>query len=336
LKVKDIAKLANVSPATVSLVLNNKPGVSDDTRKKIYEILDKHGYSPTIVPKTEQLQGSIRFLKYKKHGLVVDQNGGFIASVIDGVDNEARKLGYSLVMTTLSPDNCNEVLQIVKNDCRDGIILLGTELNNQDLVFLNDINVPIVIVDNYFEFEEYDCVVMNNVDAVFKAVQYLVELGYKDIGYFHSSFVINNFAAREEGYKKALKLLGIEYKRENVFHLTPTLEGAYRDMQKILQTGAVLPSAVFSDNDTIAVGAIKALKEHGIKIPEQLSIIGFDDIPFCLMADPPLTTMRIFKEKIGALAVRRLIDKIKNNDTNIIKIQIGAELIIRGSTCKAR
>lgn len=334
IRISEIAKFAGVSVATVSLVVNNKPGVGEATRKRILDIIKDSGYTPNLKQiDYANVDKSIRFLKYKKHGLVVDENG-FISSLSDGVDIGARELGYDVVITTINEDNKESILSLAKEDPRAGIILLGTELSSDDLNFLKDIKVPVVIVDSYFELEDYDCVVMNNIDASYKAVKYLFEKGYKEIGHFESSVIINNFSERKEGYRKALKKLGLEFKPEYSFSLESTMEGAYRDMVKILEKKPKLPQAIFSDNDTIAVGAIKALKEFKVKIPEQLSIIGFDDIPFCLMIEPTLSTMRIYKEEIGYLAAKRLIEKIEKNDTSIIKMQVGAELIERNSTGK--
>ncbi len=332
LKIKQIAQEAGVSLATVSLVINDKPGVSEATRNKILEIINSHGFTTNLtqVDNTNSSK-SIRFLKFKKFGLVVDENG-FIGSLIDGVDIGARKLGYDVVITTILEDNKQSVLEMVKNDPRDGLIILGTELNSDDLKYFKDISVPIVLVDSYFEFEDYDCVVMNNTDAAYKAVKFLYEQGFRNIGHFESSVIINNFTERKEGYIKALNTLGLEYKPEYTFKLESTMEGAYRDMKRILQTNPKLPQAIFSDNDTIAVGAIKALKEFNVKIPEDISIIGFDDIPFCLMIEPALTTMKILKEEIGSMAAKRLIEKIETNDTSVIKARVGAEIIERKST----
>ncbi len=330
-KLSDVAEIANVSVATVSLVINNKPGVGEQTRKRILNILKELGYVPNLSKvDSYNIRKSIRFIKYKKHGLVVDENG-FISSLSDGVDIGAREQGYDVIVTTINQENKESVLSMIKEDQRKGIVLLGTELDSDDLSFFDDLTVPVVIVDSHFEFENYDCVVMNNIDATYKAIKHLYDKGFRQIGHLESSVHINNFSERKEGYLKALRKLGLENNPIFTFSLESTMEGAYRDMVKILETRPRLPEAIFADNDTIAVGAIKALKSFNINIPEQISIIGFDDIPFCLMIEPTLTTMKIFKEEIGSIAVKRLIQKIENNDKLIYKLQIGAELIIRES-----
>lgn len=332
LRIKDIAKIANVSPATISLVINNKPGVSEDTRKKILKIVDQYGYKPSIVPKNDEIKGIIRFLKYKRQGYVVEQNGDFITKVIDGANRAAQELGYKIIMTNLTDEDFDKTMELIKNDPTDGIIFLGTEFTKDKNHIFDNISCPIIVVDNYMEFEAVDSVVMNNSDSVFQAIKHLDNLGHKDIGYLHSSFPISNFDQRKEGFKKSLNHLGLKVNKEYFFELTPTFEGSYNDMKELLKSGIELPTAIFSDNDTIAVGAMKALREYGIKIPEQLSIIGFDDISFCLMVDPPLSTIKIFKEKMGSVALERLVQKINNMDHTVQKIQIGADLVVRDST----
>lgn len=329
IKYKDIAKELGISPSTVSLVVNNKPGVNEETRQRVLSHLRDTG---VVAKKSQTGKGRyIRFLKYSKLGKVIDDHG-FISAVTDGVAIGAHERNYDVLITTLNMENRESVMEMVKNDPRRGVLLLGTELTSEDLSILDEIPVPVVIVDNYMEFAEYDCVTMNNLDIAFRAVKYLYEKGYREIGHFRSSVKINNFSGRREGYRRALKKYMLENNPEYSFRLDSTMDGAYEDMKKILESKPQLPHAVFSDNDTIAVGAIKALKEAGYRIPHDIAVIGVDDIPFCTMIEPKLTTMAIYKEEIGSIAAKRLIDKIQKGDKSILKVLVNAELIERDST----
>jgi LacI family transcriptional regulator len=328
IKYKDIAQKLGVSPSTVSLVVNNKTGVNEETRQRILSYLKQSG--ATTRPQTGKGK-YIRFLKYSKYGKVVDDHG-FISAVTDGIANGAHEQNYDVLITTLNMENKESIMEMVRNDPRRGILLLGTELTNDDLVMLSDIHVPVVIVDSYMEFAEYDCVTMNNIDIAFRAVKYLYEKGFKEIGHFRSGFKVNNFLGRREGYKKALQRLGLDYNPAYTFVLDSTLEGSYADMKKALESNPKLPPAVFSDNDTIAVGAMKAIKEAGYRIPEDIAVIGVDDIPFCTMIEPTLSTMAIYKEEIGSIAAKRLIEKIQTGDKSVLKVLVNAEIIERQST----
>jgi LacI family transcriptional regulator len=176
---------------------------------------------------------------------------------------------------------------------------------------------------------------INNTDAAFKATEFLIMNGHTRIGYLHSSVAINNFHNRKLGYLDALHVYDLNVNKQYEFSLEPTMEGSYRDMKKLLEQDALeLPTAFFADNDIIAFGAINALKEKGISIPKDVSIIGFDDMPFCEITNPSLTTIKVFKQEMGGIAVKRLIEKINSNDSVTQKIEINTDLIIRNSVLK--
>lgn len=332
LTLKEIAQALNVSPSTVSMVLNQKDGVSDVTRNKVMEMLYKNGYALNSQKKSNTNRGSIRFLKYVKHSLLVEGNEGFVSSIIDSAEREARKKGYSFVITSFREDMLDEIFAMVRENPLDGVILLGTELEPTHYHHLNGINVPLVVVDNHMKFQGVDSVVMNNEDLVYKAVEHLRDLGHKNIGYLHSNTETANFIERNTAYMNVLSEFGMTYNSSNVYSVGVTMQSAYDSMVKLLESGTKLPSALFADNDSIAIGSIKALKSKGYKIPKDISIIGFDDIPFCTMADPPLTTMRVPKEDIGVWTVRRLHYRINHPNAPVTKMQFGGNLVIREST----
>ncbi|MEM1484425.1 LacI family DNA-binding transcriptional regulator [Oscillospiraceae bacterium PP1C4] len=329
---KEIAQALNVSPSTVSLVLNQKTGVSQSTRSKVLAMLGENGYAVVPLPKSESARRHIRFLKYVKHSMIVDGNEGFVASIIDSAEREARKKGFNFVMTSFREDMLDEVFKMVREDPLDGIILLGTELERQHFHYLDQLNVPLVVVDNHLQFYSADSVIMNNEDIVYMALEHLAKLGHREIGYLHSNVEIANFSERCCAYGKALETLGIPYNPNHVYQVGATMQGTYDSIMKLLQAGVKFPSGIFSDNDTIALGFIKAVKSYGYRIPEDISVIGFDDIPFCTMSDPPLTTMRVPTEDIGIWTVRRLCYRMTHPDAPVMKMQFGADLVCREST----
>lgn len=201
-----------------------------------------------------------------------------------------------------------------------------------DLEYFTGINKPIILLDSYFKHEDYDFVLINNTSASYKATSYLINNNHREIGYLHSSVYINNFYYREQGFREAISDNNLEYNPDYVFELEPTLEGSYKDMKKLLKTRLNnLPTAFFADNDIIAFGALRAMKEFGLEIPEGISIIGFDDMPYCLISNPRLTTIRVFKQEIGRLAVKRLLEKINQKDGIIQKIEVATALVERDS-----
>ena len=166
----------------------------------------------------------------------------------------------------------------------------------------------------------------------FNATSYLVNHGHQQIGYLRSKIRIKNFLEREDGFCKGLST---QKRSDYIFDVEPTSEGAYHDMKALLEKSPKLPTAFFADNDIIAISCMKALKEKGFRLPEDISVIGFDDImPLCEIIEPKLTTMRVPKQRLGMLAVDRLIANINNEAKEIIKLEVSTELVERDSVYK--
>lgn len=332
IKLKDIAEAANVSVATVSLALNNKKGVSKIKREEIISVARRLGYKFEEHHPDEQAN-VIRFVIYKRHGYVVSDTP-FFSNLIEGMQRECRDNDYEMVIShiTKNEENYQEIIEDIKNDRACGIIILATEMYQNDLDYFRGINKPLILLDSYLKHEDYDFILINNTSAAYKATNYLINNNHRKIGYLHSSVHINNFYYRQQGFREALSDHGLEFDPGYLFELEPTLEGSYKDMKALL-SGRLhhLPTAFFADNDIIAFGALRAMKEFGLKIPEDISIIGFDDMPYCLISNPRLTTIRVFKHDIGRLAVKRLLEKIKLADEVIQKIEVATELVERES-----
>jgi len=336
LKAKDIAKKLSISPSAVSLVLNNKPGVSEETRKKVLKVIEVMGYNTNILSKSALTHNrNIRFIIYKKHGLVVSDTP-FFSALMEGIDRKARSLGYNLIVTYMdeNKDNLMKILHMIKRTSPDGIMLLATEMTKEDLKPFKKLNIPLLLLDSYFESENLDTVIINNIEGVYKATCYLAELGHIDIGYLHSSVWINNFDQRMTGFKKAINDKGLTLNKNLIFCLESTIDGSYKNMLEILEKKPKLPTALFADNDIIAFGAIKAMKEFGIRIPQDVSVIGFDDMPFCEMIDPPLTTVMAYKQRMGMIALTRLVERIDEAPAETIRIEVNTTLIERKSVIK--
>lgn len=254
--------------------------------------------------------------------------------VIQGVEKKCRQNHFELSMVTIELEETpeSEAEQYFGSEASDGIIVLATEMWSSDQHMLKSASQPLVILDNCFRVSDYDCVSIDNEGGVYSAINYLVEMGHRRIGILHSSAYINNFHIRKKAFYFAMNDFGLSVRDEDVFLLSSDIEGAYRDMQKNLETVSSLPTALFADNDLIALGAIRALKDKGYRIPEDVSIIGFDDTPFCEMSSPTLTTICVDKQGMGALAVKQVISNIKKGTIkSITKTQVATKLIIRNS-----
>lgn len=329
--VKTIAEKLHLSPSTVSLVLNNKPGISAATRQRVFHTLNELGYQDYVPRSTVKPRLSIHFILYRKHGKILSDTP-FFAEVMEGIESQTRKYGYNLAISYINGnENIESQLQNISAANCQGIILLATELFKEDLTPFLRLEIPLVVLDSYNETMRVNTVVINNVQGAFEATKYLIDCGHRRIGYLHSKTKINNFLERKEGFKKALKSASIPYSAEMIYRLDANLDGSYRDMAKILSESPKLPTAFFCDNDILCIGAAKALKEAHYAIPDDISMIGFDDIPSCQMLEPPLTTVRVPKQSLGVLAVDRLAQMIHETVRVNVKIEVETSLVERES-----
>lgn len=331
IKAKDLAQILGISPSTVSMVLNNKPGISDATRQLVFNKLNElGGFSSSYVGKP-QINDFIYFVIFKKHGKVVGDTP-FFSQLIEGIEHSVKSYGFHLQIAYF--DAGNEIAQslplIHSKECR-GLLVLATEMSVSDATSFTGLGCPTVLLDSNFYETALDCVVINNQQAAGCAVKYLIDCGHRQIGYLHSAFHIKNFSERKNGFYHELERNGLTPLHQHEYKLTPTIDGAYADMKEILAGNPKLPTAFFADNDIIALSCIRALKEQGIQVPEDISIIGMDDIPMCELMDPPLTTMHVPKHQMGVLAVKRLIEKLENSSREILTIEIRTRLIRRNS-----
>ncbi len=330
---KELAKQLGLSQSAVSLALNHKPGVSTTTRRKVLEAAEALGYDFSRIQPVEQPQasGSIYFVIYKKHGAVVADTP-FFSQLSDGVDAECQRLPYHLSIQYLHDgDNIAAQLNTWKHSGCRGILLLGTEMQPQDLSHFLNIDIPLVLLDNYFEEINVDSVLINNIKGAYTATNYLIRKRMSQPGYLHSSYSINNFEERADGFYKAIRKNGMSTSRSIVHRLTPSVDGAYADMKELIGRGEPLANCYFADNDLIAAGTIRALREAGYQIPRDIAVVGFDNMPICTYIDPTLTTIHVPKEYMGQMAVRRLHELITTSDSQPIKIEISTTLQKRRS-----
>lgn len=330
--IREIAKIAKVSPATISLVLNGKPGVGDIKREEILQLLEKLNYTPTQKKKSKTSpRKALLFLKFIKTGFLVEENAGFISKILDSIEKECSALKYSLRIQVESK-NLEQAIRNIDYTHIDGIFVIGTEIASDDYPILKKIQVPYVVIDNSMPNFPCNSITMANEEMVYTCLQYLASLGPNSIGYIHSLFQAQNFEEREIGFRMTLQKLERPFKAEHLFLLEPTLSGAYLGMKNYLEKNSEIPALIFADNDTLAIGSMKALQEYGYRIPEDVQIIGFDDIYLSATSSPSLTTIHVQRTMIGHLAVMMLNDVINHSYLGNIKTRIGGSLVIRDST----
>lgn len=327
--VRVISNLTGFSPATVSNALNNKKGVSRETAEQIIEAAKKVGYF------SEVKIDKIKVIVYMINGAIIAESPFFL-SLFTGIEAECRNHGYTMVMHQLVKDepDYDRNLEGLLFDPSSALLILATVLEEKEAAKFQNALGPVVILDNWFEDLDFSAVLSDNTDAVYRAMGYLIDLGHQKIGYLHSNFEMKNFYYRRQGYLRAIFDNALEYDPKFTFMLTPNLKDAYEEMSAILTQKPVLPTAFFADNDSIALGAMRALRDCGYRIPEDISIVGFDDLPLCQISDPPLTTVKINTNQMGCAAVRRLVEMINGNVDYQTKTQIKSSFIERSSVKK--
>lgn len=323
--IRDLSKITGFSPATISNALNHKKGVNRETAEEIFRVARETGYlSANAVTK-------IRLLIFKKNGQIIEDTP-FFQSLIEGFEEECHRLGYEMVISRADQreaDYENQVREIL-HEQGAAVVVLATEMMDGDLEPYRNAPCPLILLDHWSESMEFNAVLINNADAARMITEHLLNYGHKEIGYLKGSFRIKGFRSRYVGFLTALRKKKIPYREEFTATLGTSLNDAYQDMLKYLEKNPVLPTAYFADNDMIALGAMKALQEKGYRIPEDVSIVGFDDLPFSEISSPGLTTLRVPNREMGKMAVRRAAELIEGIAADAVtKTQVCPKIVYR-------
>lgn len=335
IRVRDIAIRAGVSPATVSNALNGRPGVSQENAEKILHISNEMGYFSTKTPPKNTVEKKyVRLVMFKRHGLVV-MDTQFFMELVESIERECRLQGYDLAMTHIHVMHDSDYRKQVQSICEEkcaGIIVLATEMNLEDLALFNDCVSPLLALDNLFRHEKVHSVAINNYEAGYVATKALFDAGHQQIGHITSNQMFNNMRYRRKGYEAVMDEKKHSVDENSFWRVTPTYDGAYEDMLCLLRTGRKPPTAFFAGNDIIAAGCVRALTEEGYHVPQDVSIIGMDDVQMCQICTPKLSTMRVYRREMGIVAVQTLLRLVDRMDQEpVMKTEISVSLIERES-----
>ncbi len=329
---KELAALLGISEAAVSMALNGKPGVGEKRREQIVAAAKAYGYDFSRIEERSEKEGAIAFVIYKKSGAVVTDSP-FFSQLAEGVSRGCRlnKRGMRIFYVYEKEEAASVIRQMQGPQCA-GFILLATEMQEADLAAFRKSGLPMVVLDAYFETIIENYILINNMQGAYIATDYIIRRCKCQPGYLHSAYSIANFEERADGFYKAVRSHGMSSSKSVVHRLTPSIEGAYADMSICIRQGDEIAGCYFADNDMLAIGAMRALSEHGYRIPEDVSVIGFDDISYCNSTNPPLTTVSVPKMSLGQTAVERLLQMIANpEEQHCLKIEIATQLVKRKS-----
>ena len=314
---KEIAAKLNLSPSAVSLALNGKPGVSEATRALVIETAAQLGYGRLEGAGLPGPGRTVCFIRYAGRIVQIAEHTSFSSFVLQGVEARATELGYGTQVRYLNAGDLYnpQALEFIRQV--DGVVFLGTDVTEAQLPELEQVfgalgDTPVVVVDSAALANRVDCVINDCFGGARAAAELLLRTGHRRIGYVKAKQRIRNLDERERGVRAALDQAGLPLAA--TIEVDISSEGAFQDFDAWFKSGPPLPDALFADNDVIAAAAIRVLKKHGRHVPDDVSVIGFDDIPMCEMLDPPLTTVHAFKEELGVVAMDLLDRRIKRGE----------------------
>lgn len=327
----DVANEAGVSYATVSRVVNNKGSINPETREKVLRAMAKLGYVANL--QARSLAGG------RSHvvGLLVpDIDTAYIGEIIHGINIELANANYDLMLYTTRHRKIKESTYVatLTRGLADGLLLVLPRNHTAYIETLQRRNFPYVLIDHRSIEQDGPAVGATNWQGAYDATRYLIDLGHQRIGFITGTLNTGCSLDRLEGYKSALKDYHLPFDPELI------REGDFLQPRAYVCTNELLslperPTAIFASNDISAFGAMEAIREHGLRIPDNISIIGFDDIPQASNVHPALTTVRQPLEEMGRKATQMLLEYLGNSKTEVERVQLPTKLIIR-ETCQPR
>lgn len=326
----EIARRLGVSIASVSRVFNDQPGVSPALRQRVLELSTELNYAPHGSARglaTTQTH-TVAFLTVHR-SLPLDEDY-FYQRIMLGAQHELSRHGYYLLISTIESDQLGDLasLRLLRERRVDGVILAGPEIPPRPIVALQGMRVPLVLVDNSLPHSAVDCVLSEDENGGYAATRHLLDHGHTAIAALSGPQGWPSNQARLQGYRQAMaerNLPPLEVHGEET-----TVESGRRTLSAALAQWPNL-SALFAANDSMAMGAIRTAAAAGRRTPQELAVIGFDDLDWAEHAHPPLTTVKVHKRRMGAVAARRLVDLLRGDDEAPIRSTVATTLIVRSS-----
>lgn len=326
--IDDVAKLAGVSYQTVSRVINDKPDVSAATRQRIQNIIAETGYRPSHIAR------SLATARTATIGLVVpDISNPFFSAIARGVEQVAAAQGYTVLLCSTGEDASREldVLHMLDERYVDGVIVCG--LREEDALLQQALSPfrAVVLVNRRLAGETIPAIMVDDVLGGYVATQHLLQLGHTAVGFMAGPTTSYSGAKRRQGYNQALAEAGIVRQDGWIQHCIPTVAGGEAAARQLLASHPEL-SALFCYNDLVAVGAMRHCMTAGWRVPEEIAIVGFDDIMLAGLISPALTTCHVPRVEMGSQAVSMLFDCMKDDPGACQEIVVDPELVVRAST----
>ena len=322
--IKDVAKLANVSIATVSYVINGKNNITEKTKAKVLCAIKETGYEPNAAARDLKLQNS------KNIGLFLDVlSGPLFNNFISEINEISNSYNYNFIITPSLKSN-KITPRFLKEKRIDGAVILSPSLSDDIILDTADKNIPVVTLDRELKHKNICNILIDNEEGIAIALKHLTELDHKKIGFIKGIEYHYDSQKRFEGFIKGLNIFNLPLLENFLFHGNFTIEAGVSAAQKIIKMNN-RPTAIICSNDEMAIGLIKTLIQNNVRVPEDISVIGFNNIPHAKYFTPSLTTVSHSNDKYGSIAANILFSGIKGISISET-IKIPTKLEIRDST----
>lgn len=329
--IADIAKEAGVSISTVSRVINNTKPVSPELKERVYRIVEKNHFTPNALA-----QGLITKKTNIVGVIVPDISNSVFGALTKGINSVCSREGYTIMVCESGGELERELnlLDILEDRQIDGVLFAGVDVNQRLIDTMVKKDFPVVLVTQESSAKEnvIDTVIHNNIQAMYDAVMFLHENGHERIAYLGGpEYDFSSGQKRLQGYKKALSELKISVPYSYIEQVQFSFQGGYEGMKRIYEENSLLPTAVVTGSDLIAIGAVQFLNSHGVGVPDEISVIGFDDLDFATYFRPELSTVRIPYFEEGEMAAKELMKYIAGGKEKASTHYVPHKIIRRGT-----
>ncbi len=327
----DVAAEAGVHPSTVSRVLTGHPGstIRPATRQRIIAATVRLGYRPSALARSLRLQRTLTLGM-----LVPDITNPFFSSIIKGAEDAARQRGYNLILCNSEDERNREAmyLRVLRDRRVDGLLIASSQMADDTIAELREEAFPFVLLNRATESAEDLAVVVDNFAAARGVVAYLAALGHRRVGHIAGPQNTTTGVDRRDGFRDGVLAFGLADEPELMVEATAFSEEAGRRALQAMFAGPARPTAIFAANDLIAVGMLQELRQIGARVPADLSIVGFNDIPLAGLLEPALTTVRVPQLDMGLVGANLLIDRLEDRPISQVRLTLPTELVVRASS----
>lgn len=325
--IRDVAREAGVSVTTVSRVLNDSGPVKEATRQRIREVAQRLRFAPNTTARNLSTRRT-----HTIGVLLPDVYGEFFSEVIRGIDQAAQQRGYHVLISGAhnEPAEVDAAVRAMRGRV-DGLILMAAELDGETLARNLPDKVPAVLINASDDTAQFDTINIDNFGGATAVTEHLLQLGHRELAMISGPAGNRDASERERGFRAALAQEGITPAADRIVRGGFTEATGYRAAEQLL-AAQPRPTAIFAANDSMAVGALSAARRRGLRVPEDLAVVGFDDVPIAEYVSPALTTVRVSISKLGSCAAERLVECIRAHNRQERRHEIQpTELVVRGS-----